>query len=158
MKIRDSAATDASRGIGRATSSRWLQASLVMVALALILFAPPVASGEGQASEQLRFGTDMAKRGLWSEALFRFKQADGLEPGNPRILNNIAVSYEALGLFDQALEAYQAALRASPQDRQVRGNYSSFAEFYQNFRPRPEEDEQETSGGDDEQALGEVGP
>ena len=144
--------------MGRTTSRGWFQLSLVVVVLALILFAPRLAGAEGQASQQLEFGTDMAKRGLWSEALFRFKQADRLEPGNPRILNNIAVAYEALGLFDQALEAYQVALRASPQDRQVRGNYSSFAEFYQNFRPRPEEDEREASESDDEQAIGEAGP
>ncbi len=81
----------------------------------------------------------MAKRGLWSEALFRFRQADRLDPGNPRILNNIAVAYEALGLFDKALETYRAGLEVGPSDRELRDNYSSFVEFYQNFRPREAE-------------------
>ena len=63
-----------------------------------------------------------------------------------------------LGLFDQALEAYQAALRASPEDRRVRSNYSSFAEFYQNFRPRPEVEQEKASESDEEQSLGEAGP
>ena len=157
MKIRDSAQTEAPRGMRRTASNGWFHLSLVIVALAAILLAPPVATGEGQASKQLEFGTDMARRGLWSEALFRFRQADRLEPGNPRVLNNIAVSYEALGLFDQALEAYQAALRAGPDDSRVRGNYSGFAEFYQNFRPRSKEVEQEAAGAETEPAPDEVG-
>jgi tetratricopeptide (TPR) repeat protein len=139
----------------RAAFNGWLQLSLVMVVLALIVLAPPVATGADEASRQLEFGTDMAKRGLWSEALFRFKQADRLAPGNSRILNNIAVSYEALGLFDQALEAYQAALRASPEDRELRGNYSNFAEFYQNFRPRTPEGAND--GSSEEPELNKVG-
>jgi tetratricopeptide (TPR) repeat protein len=157
MKIRNSAQIEASRGMRRATSNGWLRLSPVMLVLALILLAPLAASGDGKASKQLEFGTDMAKRGLWSEALFRFRQADSLEPGNVRILNNIAVSYEALGLFDQALEAYQAALRASPEDRRLRSNYSSFAEFYQNFRPRDEEAQQEAADRAEDQPLDEVG-
>jgi Tfp pilus assembly protein PilF len=135
----------------------WFQLSLVVIVLALMVVVAPPASGDNPAAQQLEFGTDMARRGLWSEALFRFQQADRLEPGNPRVLNNIAVSFEALGLFDQALEAYQAALRASPQDREVRGNYSSFAEFYQNFRPRDDEGTQEASDDSAPSAGAEVG-
>jgi tetratricopeptide (TPR) repeat protein len=101
----------------------------------LSLTPAPAGAAETPAQQQLDFGADMARRGLWKEALFRFQQADQLDPGNPRILNNIAVSYEALGLFDEALEAYQKALKVGPEDRELRGNYSRFAEFYQSFRP-----------------------
>ena len=30
--------------------------------------------------QQLQFGVEMAQRGLWSEALFRFKQAEKMAP------------------------------------------------------------------------------
>ena len=83
----------------------------------------------------------MAKRGLWNEALFRFKRAGFLRPGDPRILNNLAVAYEAVGDFDQALETYKKALRADPGDQELKRNYARFVEFYQSFRP-PEASEQ----------------
>lgn len=93
------------------------------------------------ADAQIQFGIDMARRGLWSEALFRFKQAERLEPGSFRIYNNLAVAYEANGLFDEALDYYQRALQAAPSNRELRRNYSRFIEFYQSFKPRDEQPE-----------------
>lgn len=87
-----------------------------------------------QASSQIAFGVDMARRGLWDEALFRFQAAERLDPQNPRIQSNIGVAYEASGQFDKALEAYQQALRMAPNDREIRANYARFVEFYQGFR------------------------
>lgn len=87
-----------------------------------------------EAKQQWEFGVDMAGRGLWSEALFRFEQARRIEPDHPMILSNIAVSYEALGLFEEALSHYRQALRLAPRERDVRRNYSRFVEYYQNFR------------------------
>lgn len=88
----------------------------------------------------------MARGGLWREALFRFESADRQQPNDPEILNNIAVAHEALGHFDLALEAYKKALDRSPENKDLRSNYSRFTEFYQSFRP-PEEDEEETEDG-----------
>ncbi|HEX9736892.1 MAG TPA: tetratricopeptide repeat protein [Thermoanaerobaculia bacterium] len=108
--------------------------------MSLTLSAVTLAScGAGQVNPeksdaQLAFGIKMARRGLWSEALFRFQQAERREPGNPRMLNNMAVAYEALGQFDVALDYYQRALKASPADGDLRRNYSRFVEFYRNFR------------------------
>ena len=104
--------------------------------LALLLFT---ACGAGYveprtSNAQLDFGIEMAKRGLWSEALFRFEQARGYEPQNARILSNMAVAYEALGQFEKALEHYQLALEASPGNSDLRRNYSRFVEFYRNFK------------------------
>jgi len=94
------------------------------------------AKGDSDAKSQLGFGVDMAKRGLWSEALFRFEQARGLSPGNVSILNNLAVCYEAGGRFEEALATYREALTLAPENKVVKQNYSRFAEFYQGFRPR----------------------
>ncbi|HYQ83120.1 MAG TPA: tetratricopeptide repeat protein [Rubrobacter sp.] len=93
-----------------------------------------------QLGSQLAFGVDMAKRGLWSEALFRFHQAERMEPNNPRVYNNLAVAYEATGDFDKALEYYQRALRASPENRELRANYARFVEFYQGFKPQDQKE------------------
>lgn len=85
----------------------------------------------------------MAQRGLWSEALFRFRQADRATPGDPQVLNNLAVAYEAVGLFDEALETYKSALKLDPANRELRRNYARFIEFYQAFKPDEEEDADE---------------
>lgn len=90
------------------------------------------------AGQQLKFGVEMARRGLWSEALFRFRQADRLDPGNPRILNNLAVAYEATGQFEEALELYRSALERHPGDRELRRNFTRFIEFYQSYKPEGE--------------------
>lgn len=106
-------------------------------ALSLVVLSLTACSGYGrsdQASSQIAFGVDMARRGLWDEALFRFQAAERLDPQNPRIQSNIGVAFEASGQFDKALEAYQRALRLAPNDKDIRANYSRFVEFYQGFR------------------------
>jgi tetratricopeptide (TPR) repeat protein len=89
-----------------------------------------------QPASQLAFGVDMAKRGLWNEALFRFHQAEQLDPQNPRVLNNLGVAYEASGEYDKALSYYQRALKAAPENRELRANYGRFVEFYQSYKGR----------------------
>ena len=91
--------------------------------------------------DQVAFGVNMAGRGLWNEALFRFKRAEKTQPGNARILNNLAVAYEAVGLFDEALGHYKRALKADSSSREVKRNYSRFVEFYQAFKPDEKESE-----------------
>lgn len=86
------------------------------------------------ADDQLDFGVRMAQRGLWSEALFRFEKALELDPGNPKVLNNVAVALEAAGRYDEALEAYRKALEVSAGNRELQSNYARFLDFYESFR------------------------
>ena len=120
-------------------------------AAALVVAALLAPAPLGAADDQLAFGVQMAKRGLWSEALFRFRQAEKAQPGNPRVLNNLAVAYEAVGLFEEALETYKAALKADPANKELRRNYARFIEFYRAFKP----DEQK--GVEAEEAAGRDG-
>ncbi|MEM6454469.1 MAG: tetratricopeptide repeat protein [Acidobacteriota bacterium] len=126
-------------------NSRAPRAIVLLLACAAFL---PLACGSGTASgppatitppsttdSQMLFGTRMAQRGLWAEALFRYRQAEQLDPNNPRNLNNIAVAYEALGQFDNALAYYQRAVKAAPGNKELRQNYARFVEFYRAFRP-----------------------
>lgn len=92
------------------------------------------------AESQLSFGVDMARRGLWSEALFRFHQAEKLEPQNPRVLNNLGVAYEATGDYEKALSFYQQALKIEPNNRELRANYGRFVEFYQAYKGKEGKD------------------
>jgi len=107
------------------------------VLLLLPLFALSACGGYGrpnQSASQLSFGVDMARRGLWDEALFRFREAERLDPDNPRIQSDMAVAYEASGQWDKALASYQKALKLAPNDKGIRTNYARFAEFYQGFK------------------------
>lgn len=92
------------------------------------------------AGSQLAFGVDMARRGLWSEALFRFHQAARLDPQNARVMNNLGVAYEATGEFDKALTYYQQALKIEPNNRELRANYGRFVEFYQAYKGKEGKD------------------
>jgi hypothetical protein len=115
---------------------------LVPLALAMALPFAACASRGAPASSvesQLKFGVNMAQKGLWSEALFRFQQAQKLEGGqNPRVLNNLAVASEALGKFDQALTYYKQALSLAPGNSDLKANYDRFVSFYESFRARGE--------------------
>lgn len=117
-------------------SSRSSAVCLFLFAAALLALA--ACSGNrrqpDQAAAQLSFGVDMARKGLWKEALFRFTEAERLDPGNPRIQSNLGVAYEASGQFDKALASYQKALQLAPTDKGIRSNYTRFVEFYQGFK------------------------
>jgi len=81
--------------------------------VALLLAAGAILSAAPRAAEStvqvMRFAADMAKRGNWREARFRWEQAARDDPHNPRILNNLAVAHEALGEPEQARKLYHEA-------------------------------------------------
>jgi Flp pilus assembly protein TadD len=124
---------------------------ILVPALALVASIASCSSGREPArpGAQLSFGVEMARRGLWSEALFRFQQAERLDPGNARVYNNLAVASEALGRFEDAQRYYQEALSRAPQDEDLRRNYARFVEFYQAFKggEGPAEGEAPQTGG-----------
>lgn len=111
-------------------------AGLVLSATAFAGCGSSAPAPVATTASQVDFGIQMAERGLWSEAVFRFEQARSEQPGSVRALNNLAVSYEALGRFDEALAIYREALEVSPDSRALRQNYTRFLEFYQSFRPK----------------------
>ena len=142
--------------------------ALLTIAVAALMLASSATAAKRSkqksrrvtAEEQLAFGVDMAKRGLWREALFRFQRARQLEPSQPRVLNNLAVAYEAVGEFESALEHYKMALQADPGNRDLKKNYARFVEFYQSFKPPEQEEadaapetEAETEGGQTQSAA-----
>ena len=120
--------------------------TIPLLALPLLLTACGSHYGApDKPSSQLAFGVDMAQHGLWSEAMFRFREAERLDPNNPRIQNNIGVAYEAAGDYDKALESYKKALKLDPNSKDLRANYARFVEFYQGFKPSDKAGQQGTS-------------
>jgi Flp pilus assembly protein TadD len=86
--------------------------------------AVPAATSE----DEVRFGIEAARRGLWNEARFRFEKAVSLAPDNADALNNLAVSLEQQGAFDKAREAYERALKLKPGSVYIQQNYDLFRE------------------------------
>ncbi len=121
--------------------------AFLWVVIPAVLPAKPV--------DQISFGAEMAGRGLWSEALFRFRQAAKAEPNNPRIHNNIAVCLEALGLYDEAMEEYRLAIEKGANLEEAKRNYARFVEFYQAYRGGLDGDEVSDEG--DSEAESEEG-
>jgi Flp pilus assembly protein TadD len=80
------------------------------------------------AEDELGFGIEVAKRGLWQEALFRFEKATALDPKNAEALNNLAVALEQQGDFEKARTAYEKALDLKPGDTYIQQNYDLFRE------------------------------
>lgn len=129
-------------------TSAWLLLPVLLVALAGCAGGnskPVTASAE----QQLKFGVDMAERGLWNEALFRFEQAQKLDPGNARVMNNLAIAYESVGKFDEALAAYKKALELEPENVNIKKNYSRFSQFYESFKPRDGKGSETTKQADE---------
>ena|SRR6185436_7783192 len=80
------------------------------------------------AEQQLRFGIDVARKGLWTEARFRFERAVELDPDNPEALNNLGVALEQQGEFERAKAAYEKALKLKPGSLYIQQNYDLFRE------------------------------
>jgi len=116
-----------------------------------------VTTGGPSLNSEVDFGVSMAKRGLWAEALFRFQQADLDRPNDPEILNNMAVAYEAVGQFEEALDTYKRALQAGPTNSDLKRNYSAFIAFYQSYRPdaEPDVNQNEASEADEPDSASE---
>src|SRR5262249_54969275 len=93
---------------------------LVFSWLVLLLLSGATAVAGENAKEQMEFGVQAAKRGLWREALFRWEKALKLDPKNPRLLNNLAVAYETAGDLEKADAMYQQALRLEPGNRDIK--------------------------------------
>ena len=96
--------------------------------LLLLLFLPGEKSARDQGEEELRFGIDVARRGLWAEARFRFERAAELDKESAGALNNLAVAREQQGDFKGAREAYDKAIALKPNDAYIQQNYDLFRE------------------------------
>jgi Flp pilus assembly protein TadD len=100
--------------------------ALLVVALCA---APAFADARKDARSQVAFGIDVAQKGLWREAIYRWQRAVEIDPTYAAALNNLAVAYEHEGQLDKARQAYEKALEIEPNNAQIRQNYELFKEI-----------------------------
>lgn len=99
----------------------------ILPLVSLLLAAGPDKPSSSSRAE-LRFGIEVARRGLWQEARFRFERAVQLDPDNASALNNLAIALEQQGDFERARAAYDKALLLKPGNLYIQQNYDLFRE------------------------------
>jgi Flp pilus assembly protein TadD len=104
-------------------------AALVLAATVVLSASPARADGRGDAKTEVAFGINVAQRGLWREAMYRWERAVQLDPGYASAYNDLAVAYEHEGQLDKARKAYDKALELDPNNAQIRQNYELFKEI-----------------------------
>ncbi len=93
------------------------------------LAAPLAADTRSDAKAQVEFGIDVAQRGLWREAIYRWERAVQIDPSYAAAYNDLAVAYEHEGQLDKARQAYETAIKIEPDNAQIRQNYELFKEI-----------------------------
>lgn len=91
--------------------------------------APALADSKGDAKSQVEFGINVAQRGLWREAIYRWEKAVELDPTYAAAYNDLAIAYEHEGQLDKARKAYEKAIELSPNNEPIRQNYELFKEI-----------------------------
>jgi Tfp pilus assembly protein PilF len=94
------------------------------------LAAPAFADRRSDAKDQVEFGWQVAMKGLWNEAAFRWEKAVELDPTYAAAWNDLGIAYEQQGKFDLARKAYEKALQIDPNNNFIRQNYDLFREIY----------------------------
>jgi Flp pilus assembly protein TadD len=101
----------------------------------MLVFVPLVSALVGAAGlapssshQEVQFGIEVARKGLWQEARFRFEKALQHNPEDAAALNDLAVALEQQGDFQKAREAYEKALSLKPGDTYIQQNFDLFRE------------------------------
>ena len=98
----------------------------MLMAVPLVLALAGASSSSSR--DELSFGIEVAKRGLWNEARFRFERAVAMDPENAEAHNDLGVALEQQGEFVKAREAFENALKLAPNSLYIQQNYDLFRE------------------------------
>ena len=109
-----------------ASMTRLLAAASLVTAL--LVASPASADARADARQQVAFGIDVASRGLWREAIYRWERAVELDPTYAEAFNNLGVAYEHEGELDKAKAAYEKATALAPSHPAIKQNFELFRE------------------------------
>lgn len=110
--------------------------AVLVLALALFASGPgPTVADEGSSKDAMLFAADMARKGSWREARFRWERVARSRPDDPRVLNNLAVAQEVLGETAAARDSYVKALALAPGESRIEANRSRFESSRDGTKP-----------------------
>jgi Flp pilus assembly protein TadD len=101
----------------------------LLVMGAALVASPSFADVRQDARSQVDFGVNVALRGLWREAIYRWEKAVELDPTYAAAFNDLAIAYEHEGQLDKARRAYEKAMALDPNNAQIRQNFELFKEI-----------------------------
>ena len=102
---------------------------IVCILLALVILNSACSSS--RPIDQINFGIKAAQLDLWDEAIFRWKKYLQIEPESAAAHNNLAVAYEKKGLWEEAKEQYELALKYDPEDKHINASFKKFMRRYE---------------------------
>src|ERR1051326_5067061 len=111
--------------LGALTRSTAIVAATIVACSA----APAFADSRKDAKAQVDFGINVAQRGLWREAIYRWEKATQIDPTYAAAFNDLAIAYEHEGQLENARKAYEKALDLDPRNQQIGKNYELFKEI-----------------------------
>jgi len=100
-----------------------------VVGAIVVAVSPAWADARSSAREQVEFGINVAQRGLWREAIYRWEKAVEIDPMYAAAYNDLGIGYEHEGQLEKARKAYEKALAIEPNNAQIRQNYDLFKEI-----------------------------
>jgi tetratricopeptide (TPR) repeat protein len=103
--------------------------ALFTAVVAVVGSTPAFADARSDAKSQVEFGINVAQRGLWREAIYRWEKAVELDPTYAAAYNDLAIAYEHEGQLEKARKAYEKAIEIEPNNSQIRQNYELFKEI-----------------------------
>jgi len=107
----------------------YIRAYLGLAIAALLSASPSYADARHDAKSQVEFGINVAQRGLWREAIYRWEKAVEVDPTYAAAYNDLAIAYEHEWQLDKARKAYEKALAIEPNNANIRQNYDLFKEI-----------------------------
>ena len=100
----------------------------MLVAVPLLLALAKAGIPSSSSDDEIAFGIEVARRGLWNEARFRFERAVALDPESAEAHNDLGVALEQQGEFVKARESFERALKLAPNSLYIQQNYDLFRE------------------------------
>ncbi|PYR57920.1 MAG: hypothetical protein DMF91_18320 [Acidobacteria bacterium] len=97
--------------------------------VAAVSATPAFADARSEAKAQVDFGINVAQKGLWREAIYRWERASQIDPTYAAAFNNLAIAYEHEGQLTKARKAYEKALELDPENANIRQNFELFKEI-----------------------------
>jgi len=106
-----------------------LSVVFLVACAATVTASPSFADNKSEARSQVEFGINVAQRGLWREAIYRWEKATQIDPSYAPAHNNLAIAYEHEGDLSKARAAYERALELEPGNALIKQNYELFREI-----------------------------
>ena len=115
-----------------------LRVATCLALMVAVSAGPASADPRDDAKAQVAFGINVAARGLWREAIYRWERAVEIDPTYAEAYNDLAIGYEHEGQFEKARIAYEKAIELAPDNVQIQQNYDLFREINDRTAAEPE--------------------